>query len=247
MKRLGTMLATLSTVAVAGCLGAAEYDKRLEGTLELMKYQQTLDNYLNPAEQASFKEKEVYVRSPVPLTHDSATTLQVPAGAFDLVESFSGAPTNSQGQASALPIRLHVFSRWKKPPKVPTKKGAPPPPVVQRGNFEQEVRSLLATTYGNPEVPGLKAETVNARGRSFKRLLFKSGADSSVRAYFYDSANHNVALVVDVPSTLADAKAAGRGVDYMLETLAVGNAARAAFDGRATAGGAAAASSGASF
>jgi len=245
MKRIVVLVSTCAAVLAAGCLGEPEYNRRLEGTLELMRYEQKLNDNLNPAEQSGLKEKEVYLRAPIPLAHDPQIVLPVTPGSYDLAESFSGSPTTSGGSPSPLPIRLHVLARWKKPPKSPTKKGEVPPQPAQRGPFEQDVRALLASAYGNNEVVEKKAEPGKpSKGNPYKRLVFKSGTDNAVRAYFYDVGNHYVALILDVPPSLADAKAANQAADYMLETLAVGNAARTAFEGRAAPG---AASGGAAF
>lgn len=234
MKRFAIAVATCATVLVAGCLGEAEYNRRLEGTLTRLKYEKTLDTFLGPPETAKFKENQVYLRPAMPLARDPQLLIQLPQGVtFDLAESFSGAAT-SDGQPAALPIRLLVFSSFKKPPAAATKKKAQqaPAPAQRDKAFEPAVRSLLATTYGNPDVVGMKSETVNARGRSYKRIRFNSGSGNAVRAYFYDGGNHNVALVVDVPGALANSKTANKGTDYMLESMSVGNAATAAFDGR---------------
>jgi hypothetical protein len=230
-------------VVVAGCLGEPVYNRRLEETLEQMKYEKKINESLNKEEQGSFREKELYLRAPQPLTKGEPMITVAP-GSYDLVESFAGAPQTSSGQASPLPIRMHVLMRWKKPPQTPGKKAAPAPPPTNRGpNFEADVRALLANVYGNPNVTSQKSESVNARGKQYKRVIFKSGADTTVRAYFYESGNHLVALVLDIPPALADAKAANQAAEYMLETMAVGNAARNAFAGRPAGD----ASSGASF
>jgi hypothetical protein len=230
MKRLlGVGLVTALIVAV----GCSKYEKRLDSTLERMKYQQRLDQNLKPAEAGKFQELGIHLR--VPLGMDPAKEVQVvpEEGVYDLVANFAdsaaGGAQAKEGAAPPQPLRLNVLARVKRK-KAPPKKGESPPPEVPRGEFKADVRALLAASLGNPEDAQGKADAAERkRNNEYRRLIFTAGNGNTVRVYFYKVAEYDVALIWNLPPG-ADRKSGGP-IELSLETLAVGPRAQNLFQG----------------
>jgi hypothetical protein len=232
MKRLlGVGLVAAGIVAV----GCSKYEKRLDSTLERMKYQQRLDQYLKPAEAGPFRDLGIHLR--VPKGMNAAKEVQVvpEEGAFDLVANFAdpaaggGGAQAKEGAPPPQPLRLNVLARVKRK-KAPPKKGETPPPEVPRGEFKADVRALLAASLGNPEDAQNKADAAERkRNNEYRRLIFTAGNGNVVRAYLYKIAEYDVALIWNIPP--AAERAAATPIDLSLETLAVGPRALNLFQG----------------
>jgi hypothetical protein len=229
MKRIGVLAASMSLVVVLGC--GKSYERRLEATLTRMKYQQRLDQYLNPPEEGKFKELGIYLRTPQPMSPAQQPGLAADPGAYELIATFldlGGA--EAKGDEAPPGIRLHVLARVKRPKKAP-KKGEPPPPAeAPRGDFISDVRSLLAGELGNNE--GALSGTPKAdtkRSNAYKRVIFTAGNGDIIKAYFYKLDIYDVALIWDIPT--AAEKATSTGVELCLESFAVGSRAANLFQG----------------
>jgi hypothetical protein len=235
MKRLGAVAASIGLVLAAGC--SKSYEKRLEATLNRMKYEQKLDQYLKPAETGKFQELGIYLRPPKNLEPASQPMLAVDPGAYELIASFldtSGGTPAKGAEAAAAPapagLRLHVLARVKRKKPAP-KKGETPPPESPRGDFVADVRQVLASELGNPDDALNKALDNSTQGRNaFKRLIFTAGNGDFIRAYFLKQDAYEVALIWDVPQAVD--KASANGVRYCLESFATGPAAIDRFQGK---------------
>lgn len=203
MKRVLGILVGASLSLVIGC--AQQYDLRLEKTIENKKYQQRLDNNLEPAPQASnLKTANVYVRPPLGLKGPAKTfaLVVVEPGKFDVADSFIGA----DGQAG-----LHILARDNRPkakPKSPPKKGPAPaeeeaPPPATRGDFTTDVLELLKAAYNTDfDTSQLKTETRPhpPRNNSYKtKTLELSNKDVQVYLYGDKNSQAQVALIFEGP------------------------------------------------
>lgn len=230
MKRLlGVGLVSALVVA----LGCSKYEKRLEVTVERMKYQQRLDQYLKPAEGGKFQELGIHLRVPLGMEPSKEVTIVPEEGAFDLVANFAGrAPGGAQAKEGApapQPLRLNVLARVKRKKAAP-KKGEAPPPEVPRGDFRADVRALLAASLGNPEDAQNKADAAERkRLNEYRRLIFNAGNGNIIKVYFYKQAEYDTALIWNIPP--ADERNAATVIDLCLETQAVGPRALNLFQG----------------
>lgn len=238
MRRLAALAVTTTLVLAVGC--GKSYEKRLNITLDRLRYLQTLDLYLSPAVQGEFAQNQVFLRPPKPLPSEPSKTLvglSAEPGLYDLASTFFGnveAPAADQGKEAPAPsvLRLHVLARIKR--KAARKKGEPAPEVTaQRGDFLADTRNLMADQLGGGEVvlnATPKADT--QRKKQYKRLLFTNGIDNhSIRAYFYKEGPYDVALIWDLPPDLNKSAQVNTGIRYCLETFAVGEKAENAFKG----------------
>lgn len=230
MKRLlGVGLVSALVVA----LGCSKYEKRLEVTIERMKYQQRLDQYLKPAEGGKFQELGIHLRVPLGMEPAKEVTIVPEEGAFDLVANFAGnaggGAQAKEGTPAPQPVRLNVLARVKRK-KAPPKKGETPPPEVPRGEFKADVRALLAASLGNPEDAQNKADAAERkRLNEYRRLIFTAGNGNIIRVYFYKQAEYDTALIWNIPP--ASERNAATGIDLCLETQAVGPRALNLFQG----------------
>src|SRR4051794_24170736 len=142
MKRVQALSLSASLMLLLGC-STASYNARLEKTLADKKYAQKLDQYLMPPVGEKFKELNIFLRPPKPLAQAKEFLLTAaPPGYYEVETSFF-----DQGKANAA-LRLHVLARHKSSASRQTKKGAPPPPTAQRGDFKSDVLGLLANDFG---------------------------------------------------------------------------------------------------
>lgn len=235
MKRLSAALVSTTLVVVLGC--TRSYESRLAMTLKQIEYQQRLDQFLNPPEDDPFKARGVYVRLPKPLSRADRPDLAVAEGAYDLLGWFVDltAVASKKGGAPSPSIRAYVLGRVKQTRKAQTKKGAPPPPEVPRGEFVPEVRSLLASHFGLPEFEEAKLEPHKAGKNEFRRMIvdLQPGSENRdvVTTYFYNQGNHDVAFVWLVPDAAKKSLPATTGINLCLESFAVGNLALRRFAG----------------
>lgn len=232
MRRSAALAASIGLVLLAGC--GKSYEKRLEATLNRMRYEQKLDQYLKPAETGKFQDLGIFLRLPKGLDKATQPGLTVDPGAFEIAESFldttGGGAASKDGTATpAAGLRLHVLARVKRKKAAP-KKGEAPPPEVPRGNFEADVRQVLANDLGSPDDALNKPlENNTQRNNAYKRLIFTAGNGDFIRAYFSKQGDYEVALVWDVPQAVD--KSSANGVRYSLESFATGLTALARFKG----------------
>lgn len=220
MRRALVLLATTAMLIAGGC-GVKIYEKRLEDTLIDMRYKKRLDDNLLPAvTKGKLEGLGIYVRPPKGLEGPAKETqLVVEPGKFEDVETFYEADKQS----------LHILTRVKLP-KAVAKKGAPPPPQpTPRGDFTADVASIL-NSYYSVDIDPTKAKVEEKKKNAFKRLAFEAGG-KNVQVYIRSIKNdpYEVALVFDYPKS-EQANVAGK-IDLTLESMRVGDKARAAFSG----------------
>jgi hypothetical protein len=236
MRRVLACLLTLSIVLGAGC---GHYKARMEATVQHLHYLKRLNDNLIEPPQAKFKELQIYVRPPKPLAEAKESNLQnVPAGQYDLAETFLGEPAKAEGEtkdatAPADPnavLRLHVLARVKRPKKTPKKGEAPPPDTSGRGEFLSDVKTLLAAEFSaGEEVTNTRPQDDTKGKNKFKRMIFKAPVSGdAIRVYFYKQGDYDVALVWDVPPAFE--KSSASGINLCLECFAVGPKAASFFN-----------------
>jgi hypothetical protein len=250
MRRIGIILASAGLVVAWGCAGS--YDKRLDKTLEDMKYRKRLDDMLMPApSDGKLKDWLIYVRPPKNLQQAREFLLLPPeADKYDLAASFlesagsTASPTPSDqppaagepAKAAELPKQsLHIAARVKRPKNPAVKKKAPEP--ANRREFTTDLLAMLNSAYAPPAEVTLDKFKVTTKGRptsskknEFRQYQFPVGG-KYVQVYIYAPRNdpYEVALIFEYPST-EHASLAGK-IDLCLESFAVGEKARAAFSG----------------
>ena len=220
-----------ASVGLLGGCGYQDYEDRLKNTLTAMEHKRDLDLYLNPPVQGKFKEYSVYFRPPKPLS-EVGPTWTLPAGAFDHAASFQGSPEpakQKEGEPLPLalpPLKINVLIRTK--PKAP-KKGAAPQPQPNRGDFVADIRQVLG-----PDAAEKGLAPVTKDKNSYKSLVFKDASTGNdVRAYFLESKDKalQVAIVYDIPAALRTLPIVSKGVEFSLESLAMGRPAALLFNG----------------
>jgi len=226
MQRAFAIVASACLILAMGCSNT--YDKRLEQTLEDMRYRKRQDDNLMPAAtKAKLEELQVFVRPPKNLTGPTKTfTLTVvEPGRFDLENSFID-EAKTEG--------LHLLIRVKKA-KAPakTKKGAAPTEAAPRGDFMADVIEIIKNVYGaDLEAKKFKPDIKKHGNRTnnFKATTLDL-ATKEVKVYFYGDKNapHEVALIFDYPKD--EKKTIDPKIRLSLEAFAVGEAARRAFSG----------------
>jgi hypothetical protein len=211
-RLLAVLTGTGLTLALAvGCSGRYEY--RLEKTLDQMKYQQRLDQFLNPAETGAFQELGIFLRTPMPMqkAQQNVGLPSVDPAQYEIVSTFVD---------SASRARLHVLSRVKRPKKPPAKKGEAPPVEVPRGEFVADVLALLAQDLGNPEATAAAPKADKKGINDFRKLVFKDSSGNDTQVYFSKVDIYDTALVWVVPPAAEKGLATGR--DLALEVFSVG-------------------------
>lgn len=229
MKRAWVMVLSASGLILGGC-GLHDYEERLKATETTMRHKQALDANLVEAVKGKFTEYNVYLRVPKPLTESTPAFTPLP-GAFDHVASFQGTPPAPEAKEGAPatpppgPLKVHVFIR-NKPKKATAKKGQPAPAdpnAALRGDFVADVRQLLAT-YG-PEAAEKSLGAEKKGDTSYKKLVFKdAGTGDDIRVYFAATKDNEsqVALIYDIPASLRTLPIVTKGVEYSLESFAIG-------------------------
>jgi hypothetical protein len=226
-----------------GCAGS--YDKRLEKTLDDMKYRKRLDDMLMPPpSDAKFKDLLIYVRPPKSLQPAREFLLPLEADKFDLAASFlesggaGGTPAPSdQPAAPGEPPKaaetpkqsLHIVARVKRPKNPAAKKKVAEP--ANRREFTTDLLALVNSAYApQPEVTLDKFKETTKKQNKFRQHSFAVGG-KNVQVYLYAPRGdpYEVALIFEYPST-EHANLSGK-IDLCLESFAVGNKAKAAFSG----------------
>jgi hypothetical protein len=224
MKRAFAILAGLCLMLVIGC---SAYDSRLQQTLEELRYRKRLnDNLTDAPTKGKLQELAIFVRPPRALKGPTQTfgMTVVEPGKFDLEQSF----IDQDKQES-----MHLLARVVRP-KAPTKKkGAVEQEPTPRGKFVDDVLELVKTVYGvDVETAQLKAES-HPHGNhknTYKGKIVDLSA-KKVQIYFYgdEKAPYQVALIFEYPE--ASHKLINPKIPLCLESFAVGDAARRAFQG----------------
>jgi hypothetical protein len=223
MKRAWAMLGGLTLLLAVGC--TANYDYRMEQTLDHMAYEKRLNDNLTPAEEkGKLQELLIYVRPPKDLAGPTQAFQMgvVEPGRFDVESSFIEPEVQS----------LHILARVDRP-KAAAKKGAAPvaADAVPRGDFNEEVVELVRSVYG-AEVSLAQFKEVSKAKNTFKRHILDLNA-KKVEIYLYDGKSkntpHKVALIFEYPKDQENAVSPKIGL--CLECFAVGEAARIAFSG----------------
>lgn len=195
MRRFLVVSAVALLVPIVGCAGRASYEKRMEATLNLLKYTKRLNANLMPApSDKKYTDAAIYVRPPKEQVEAKTFLLRAPEGQFDLESSF-----NDKTESA-----LHLLARIKKPKK-PAAKGAPPAaaPAAPRGDFIGDVVAVLAEVFGASDAlqpTKFKDETKGSiegvPKNVFKRLIFTSADGAKeIAVYVYKQDIHEVALV----------------------------------------------------
>ncbi|MCA1686176.1 MAG: hypothetical protein LC745_09390 [Planctomycetia bacterium] len=227
MRRFLTLITTTSLLLAAGC-GGKSYDIRLDKTLEQMRYRKRLDENLNAAPKGKFEENMIFLRPPKNLqgpTKEFLLPLQDPAK-FDLAESFFEKDKQ----------QLYVLAWVKRPPKAPSKKGAPKadaPVPRDESRFSAEVAAALNSFYG-VEIDLAKAKEERKKDINvFKRLKFEANG-KIVQLYLsvVKGNPYQVALIFEYPKS-EEASLVSK-IELCLESFATGERARKAFSGGAT-------------
>ncbi|MEO6807614.1 MAG: hypothetical protein ABI353_00685 [Isosphaeraceae bacterium] len=222
MRRILALSLSASLVCVLGC-GTDSYNRRLEHTLNDLKYRQRLDQYLSPPAQDQFQGLAIFLRPPKPLVPSKEFQLPTTPGLFDLTTSFYDPASKPKSPG----LRLHVLAR-RKVKKAPPKKGAPPPePEVPRGDFRQDVQVLLASELGATEENFLKFQDMTAKNKTaFKRLTFTSPIlnNDQIRVFLYTNKrdNYDVALIWDIPPGVEKTPPVTEGQELTLGSFATG-------------------------
>ncbi len=233
MRRVSAMLLSASFMIACGC-GKPAYDKRLEATIEKIRYQAELNKKLSlpPATtDGKFVEMQVFVRPPKGDTYIKTFFLGEPTpGIFDLTESFTDKAT---GHA------FHTIARVKQAKKAPAKgqPAAAAEPAVARGEFTADLLAFLQQVYGAAdEIQPAKLKNEKKKNNDFRKLSFvTTGANNvstTVQVFIYKKEPHDVALVFVMPT--ANVAKQLSTIDLCLESFAVGNKAKSAYSGGAS-------------
>jgi len=215
MRRVLAMLGTMALLVLGGC-GAKSYDKRMDQTLENIRYQDRLNRLLIPAlSQGKWQELSIYLRPPKNLAQTKAWMLaETEEGKFDQQASFAEGKKQS----------MHVLARVKRA-KTPGKKAAPAP-TVDRTNFNGDVLAVLNESYKPPEDLDI-AKFKNKN--DFKYHTFQMN-DRSVEVYLYNKKGpYEVALIFEYPRK--EQAELFKKIELCLESFAVGEQARRRFSG----------------
>lgn len=236
MKRVLAAAVSCSLILSFGC--SQSYSKRLDSTLNRLKYLQRLDQFLKPAEAGKLQEMGIYFRPPLGLEQAQQPGLNAPPGHYDVVATFLDLGTAAAGAnakekvAPAAPLRLHLLARINRKAPASKKKGeTPEEPVTPRGKFDDDVRALLASDLGGQDALNNPLQSIKIKSNDYKRLIFTASNGDTIKAYFFKAGEYDLALVWDIPAEQAKSAAASTGAELAMESLAVGPRAVTAFQG----------------
>ena len=219
MRRVWVLISSALLVTSFGC-GKESYEKRLNRTLEKLKYENRIrKNLMEAVNEKKFQDLGIYIRPPKDEAYAKTGQLPVTEGQFDLDASF-----NDKSDAS-----LHLLARVKMPKKAPTKGAPPPPPPPQRGEFAGDVIGVLSTVFGSPDVlqtPKFSEE--NKKQNRFRRLIFNAN-DKDINVYLYKQDGHEVALIFVYDPKLKNQLSSK--IELCLESFATGEKAKRLFSG----------------
>ena len=219
MRRLLMATVTSALLLSLGCV--QRYQKRMDSTIEEMKYERELDKNLEQAPpEGPLKSLDIFVRPPKGMTPSKEFTLTaVEPGLFDVERTFY------EGQKSF----LHILARKKMPKKAPAK-GAQPEPVVTRGDFNGDVLKKLREAFGEDENIAMeKFKDDPHRTNKFRRAIFTAGNNKKVEVFLAKVDPYDVALIYVFDP--ADEKAIDPKIRYSLEAFALGDKAKGKYSG----------------
>ncbi|QEH32756.1 hypothetical protein OJF2_12360 [Aquisphaera giovannonii] len=226
MRRSVAVLLGTGLVVAVGC-GTQNYERRLDLTIQEMKYQKQLDSNLIAAPtKGKLQELHIYVRPPKDMTGPTQAFQMtvVEPGRFDVESSFIEAEKQS----------LHILGRVKQP-KAPAKKGAAPPPEsAPRGDFRAEVLELVKAAYG-ADVEATKLKEDSRKGNVFRTATLDPGNGKEIQVNFYGDGKtspYEVALIFEYLK--ADGPTIKPRIVLCLESFAVGDKAKRLFAGGET-------------
>ena len=193
MRRTCETAVTVALLLVAGC-GGRSYELRLNRTIEYMKYQKKLDQFLGPAPtQGRWSALSIYVRPPKPLTESKEFQLTVvEPGQYDLAASF--VEPQKKG--------LHVLARKKQPKDAAKKKAPTAADTAVRGDFNGDVITLINSVYGVELQKGdKKKQEEKKRDNTFQHQFFNvPDGTKTVHLFLYKNDPYDVALVFRIPA-----------------------------------------------
>ncbi len=222
MRRVLAMLGTACLLMAAGC-GLNSYEKRLDLTLEKMRYEERLNKMLMPAETGGkWQELAIYLRPPKSMK--AATDFLLPPtepGKFDLEKSFF----EDQKQS------LHLLARLKRAKSAPGKKKAPSPAdTADRTNFTRDIITVLTTSFSPPdELTAAMFKALKQKDNEFKAATLAL-PDKEVKVYFYKKEPYDIALIFEIPKEEVS-NVTGK-LNLCLESFAVGKRAENSFKGK---------------
>lgn len=223
MRRVLAMLGTAVLLLSAGC-GLNSYEKRLDMTLENMRYVDRLNRNLMPAEaKDKWVQYNVFLRPPKDLKPAKVFLLTAPEpGKFDIESSFLDGTKQS----------LHVLVRVKLPKKTAKKKVATPADTADRTNFNRDILTLLTSSYPvNDDIAITKFKAAKEKNNEYKKYTF-SVNDKTVEVYLYKQDPYEAALIFEFPK--AETQALVSKITLCLESFAVGEKAKQSFAGSST-------------
>lgn len=224
MRRLLTVVMTASLLVAAGC--GTSYEKRLEETLDRMRYEAKLDKNLMPPpkkDEGKFVESAIFIRPPKNFKHSKEFTLTVlEPGKFDLDSSFLDEKVANES--------LHVLGRINRP-KAPDKKKAAAPDAAVRGDFASDVVAVVNSAYSaDLDVAKFKEETKKS-GNKFKRAPAFESNGKNVQVFIYGTKTdqHQVALIFEYPKE--EHATMNPRIELCLDSFSVGKKAQRAYAG----------------
>jgi hypothetical protein len=214
-------------LAALACWGCGNYEERLEQSLNRMKEQARLDQYLNPPVGSNFQAERIALRTPRPLPSEPSDFGLIPGlgnELFDIRSSFVAA-----AQGGGTELGLHVLGRHKAPPRADAKNAPPQPDLSQRGDFTQDVLNLLGRIHS--EIQNQTPTKVVKKSNEFNRWAYTAN-NNAVEVYVMNrrigNEDYNLALIWEVPpKNMATYRSP---IDMCLETLAVGPDAARSFN-----------------
>ncbi|WP_422926266.1 hypothetical protein [Singulisphaera sp. PoT] len=222
MRRVLATLGTASLLLAAGC-GLQSYEKRIDLTLEKMKYEERLNRMLMPADTSGkWQEMNIYLRAPKDMA--AAKEFLLPPtepGKFDLEKSFFD---QSKQQS------LHVLARTKKAKAAAgKKKAATPADTADRSNFSRDVITVLTTAFSPPdEVTNAMFKPETKKNNEFKQATLTL-PDKVIKTYLYKKEPYDVALIFEIPT--AEVSNLTGKMNLSLESFATGKKAENALKG----------------
>ncbi len=221
MRRLLMATVTTSLLLSLGCV--QRYQKRMDSTIEEIKYERELDKNLEPAPpEGKLKELDIFVRPPKGLVVSKEFLLPgVQPGQFDVERTFY------EGQKAS----LHVLARKKTAKKAPAK-GAPAEPVVARGDFNGDVLGALREAFpGDDENIALeKFKDDPHKANKFRRSIFTAtNGGKKVEVFLSKVDPYDVAMIYVFDP--AEEKAIDPKIRYSLEAFALGDKAKNKYTG----------------
>jgi hypothetical protein len=223
MRRVAATAATAILLLAGGC-GLNSYEKRMDSTLERMRYEARLNKNLTPAPtKPKWEELSVYIRPPKNLAQAKEFLLTAPEpGKFDLEASFI-----EEGKQ-----QLHVLVRRKMPKGAAKKKAPSPADTADRTDFNRDVLSVLSTSYSPPEeLTSAKFKATTEKKNEYKKATF-SVNEKGVEVYLFKKEPYEVALIFEYPTT--ERTAVSSKISLCLESFRVGESAKAQFAGGAS-------------